>query len=113
MLYWQVFFLTIVSDAPLAPAILSLPATIVTTTTQTITLAPMTTGALYRYNMKKSNNATTITRDAYVKPLCKTRAIETGSEICNASVPDVEPGGDMDRVSSFLPNEEEKEGLWN
>ena len=54
--------------------------------------------------MKKSNNATTITRDAYVKPLCKTRAIETGSEICNASVPDVEPGGDMDRVSSFLPN---------
>ena len=45
--------------------------------------------------------------------MCKTRAIETGSEICNASVPDVEPGGEMDRVSSFLPNEEEKEGLWN
>lgn len=63
--------------------------------------------------MKRVTMQPHITRDAYVKPLCKTRAIETGSEICNASVPDVEPGGDMDRVSSFLPNEEEKEGLWN
>lgn len=69
--------------------------------------------AQYKYNMKKKNSVTPLTRDAYVKPKCKTRAIETESELCNASVPDVEPGGDMDRTGSSLPIGEEKEALWN
>ncbi len=63
--------------------------------------------------MKKEINASILTRDAYVKPMCKTRAIETESEICNASVPDVEPGGDMDRIGSSLPVGEEEGDLWN
>ncbi len=62
--------------------------------------------------MKKKNSETSFTRDAYVKLKCKTRAIESESDLCNALVPDVEPGGDMDRTSSSLPDEG-KEVLWN
>lgn len=59
--------------------------------------------------MKKINNTNNPVRRVYVQPHCKTRTI--AEALCNASVPDVEPGGDMDNSPSNSPTDG-KEGLW-
>lgn len=48
----------------------------------------------------------------YQKPFCKIRSVETGEQLCNASIGDIEPGGDMDESGSSLPFEEGKDNLW-
>ena len=63
--------------------------------------------------MKKENIMTASCKHEYKKPLCKVRSVESGSPLCNASVPDIEPGGDIDDLGSNSPAEIEKEGLWN
>lgn len=63
--------------------------------------------------MKKENIMTASCKHEYKKPFCKVRFVEAGSQLCNASVPDIEPGGDIDDTGSASPAEVGKEDLWN
>ncbi len=62
--------------------------------------------------MKKKTIGSNIGAEMYQKPFCKIRSVETGEQLCNASIGDIEPGGDMDESGSSLPFEEGKDNLW-